>query len=250
MARWEPDARGRLQAAALELYGERGFDETTVAEIAQRAGLTERTFFRHFADKREVLFWGENTLHELLVLAVAGAPESASPIDAFAAGLKPAVAVYFENRPREQSRLRQAVIASNTALQERELIKLSRLAAGVAEALRRRGVAEPGASLAAEAGVAVFRVAAERWTDATDDRDLVQHIDEALAEAVGESVSEVLILPRTRHIRAIREAPRTSHTRRRADARAVRCARIRSAPAPREHHHEHHSPFGQNRHRG
>jgi AcrR family transcriptional regulator len=182
MARWEPDARGRLQKAALELYSERGFDETTVAEIAERAGLTERTFFRHFADKREVLFWGENTLHELLVLAVAGAPESASPIDAFAAGLKPAVTVYFENRSREQSRLRHAVIASTTALQERELIKLSRLADGVADALRRRGVTEPGASLAAEAGVAVFRVATERWTNATDGRDLVQHIDEALAE--------------------------------------------------------------------
>ena len=77
MTRWEPDARGRLEQAALELYGERGFEQTTVAEIAKRAGLTERTFFRHFADKREVLFGGAGALQELLVSTVASAPDSA-----------------------------------------------------------------------------------------------------------------------------------------------------------------------------
>ena len=76
MGRWEPNARGRLEQAAMELYLERGFDQTTVAEIAERAGLTERTFFRHFADKREVLFAGAGALQELLVSAVAGAPDS------------------------------------------------------------------------------------------------------------------------------------------------------------------------------
>src|ERR1700731_4121568 len=84
MARWEPDSRGRLEQAALALYGERGFEQTTGAEIAARAGLTERTFFRHFADKREVLFGG-GELQELLVSAVAGAPDSAAPMDAVAA---------------------------------------------------------------------------------------------------------------------------------------------------------------------
>ncbi len=87
MSRWEPNARGRLEQAALELYVERGFEQTTVAEIAERAGLTERTFFRHFADKREVLFAGAGTLRELLVSAVAGAPASAAPIEAVAAAL-------------------------------------------------------------------------------------------------------------------------------------------------------------------
>src|SRR4249920_684180 len=110
MSRWQPNARGRLEQAALELYDERGFDQTTVAEIAERAGLTHRTFFRHFADKREVLFWGEDTLHELLVLAVAGVAESASPIDTFVAGLKAAVGIFYEHRPREQARQRHAVI--------------------------------------------------------------------------------------------------------------------------------------------
>src|ERR1700728_2373409 len=90
MSRWEPNARGRLEQAAMELYGERGFEQTTVAEIAARAGLTERTFFRHFADKREVLFAGADALRELLVDTVAKAPASATPIDAAAAGLQAA----------------------------------------------------------------------------------------------------------------------------------------------------------------
>src|SRR5271154_5828231 len=96
MARWEPDARGRLVQAAMELYSERGFEQTTVAEIAERAGLTERTFFRHFADKREVLFAGADALQELVVSAVAGAPESAAPIDAAVAGVQAAAALLQE----------------------------------------------------------------------------------------------------------------------------------------------------------
>ena len=139
MGRWEPDARGRLEQAALELYGERGFDHTTVAEIAERAGLTERTFFRHFADKREVLFGGAGALQELLVSAVADAPDAAAPIDAVAAALEAAGALLQERR--ELARQRQAVIAANPELQERELIKLASLAAALADALRRRGVA-------------------------------------------------------------------------------------------------------------
>ena len=100
MTRWEPNARGRLELAALELYGERGYDQTTVAEIARRAGLTERTFFRHFEDKREALFSGQGALEELLVNAVADAPEAAAPIDAVAAALAAAAAP----RPSRSSR--------------------------------------------------------------------------------------------------------------------------------------------------
>src|SRR5262245_6778195 len=153
MGRWEPNARGRLEQAALELYAQRGFDETTVAEIAQRAGLTERTFFRHFADKREVLFWGEGALHALLVGRVAGAPDGEAPFDSVRAAVESAAPV-FEGR-REHARRRQAVIAANAALQERELIKLASLSAGIASGLRARGVNEPAASLTAEAAVAV-----------------------------------------------------------------------------------------------
>src|SRR5580658_8696066 len=137
MTRWEPDARGRLQLAALELYSERGYDQTTVTEIAKRAGLTERTFFRHFADKREVLFYGSGMLQDRLVQGIDEAPDTLSPIDAVGAALEAAAEPIEEIR--DFSRLRQAVIAANPELQERELIKLAALAAELAGALRRRG---------------------------------------------------------------------------------------------------------------
>ena len=150
----------------MELYSERGFEQTTVAEIARRAGLTERTFFRHFADKREVLFAGSAALTEMIVKAVAEAPASAPPIDAVVAAL--AAAGAFLQEGREFSRRRQAVIAANAELRERELIKLASLATAIADSLRRRGVEEPAASLTAEAGIAVFRVAFERWVNGTE----------------------------------------------------------------------------------
>jgi AcrR family transcriptional regulator len=180
MGRWEPNARGRLEQAALELYGERGFEQTTVAEIAKRAGLTERTFFRHFADKREVLFWGAGSLQELLVGTVASAPDSAAPIAAVAAAIEAAGALLQERR--EYARQRQAVIAANVELQERELIKLASLASAIAGTLRQRGVADLAASLAAEAGIAVFRIAFERWVSETGQADLPQLIRESLGE--------------------------------------------------------------------
>jgi AcrR family transcriptional regulator len=180
MSRWEPNARGRLEQAALELYGERGFEQTTVAEIAARAGLTERTFFRHFADKREVLFWGAGALQEFLVSAVAGAPESATPIDAVAAALESAGSLFQERHG--SARQRQRIIAANTELRERELIKLAGLASALADALQRRGVRGPAATLTAEAGIAVFRVAFARWVDGTSTRDLPQLIRESLDE--------------------------------------------------------------------
>jgi AcrR family transcriptional regulator len=180
MVRWEPDSRGRLERAALELYGERGFENTTVAEIAARAGLTERTFFRHYTDKREVLFWGAGALQELLVNAVANAPAATTPIDAVAAALETAGAMLQERR--EYARQRQAVIAANAELRERELIKLASLAAAIAGTLRGRGVKDPAASLTAEAGIAVFKVAFERWVNGTDGHDLPQLIRESLEE--------------------------------------------------------------------
>ena len=180
MGRWEPDSRGRLEQAALALYAERGFENTTVAEIAARAGLTERTFFRHFADKREVLFWGAAALQEFLVNAVETAPESDSPIDAITNALE-ATGQLFEER-RDSARQRQRVIQANTELRERELIKLASLASALADALRRRGVADPAATLTAEAGIAVFRVAFARWVSDSDSRGLPQFIRESLGE--------------------------------------------------------------------
>ncbi len=185
MTRWGPDAKGRLMQSALELYAKRGYDQTTVAEIAERAGLTERTFFRHFADKREVLFAGSNNLRDLLVTAVAGAPSSAAPLEAVTAGLLAASAVFSEER-RDYARRRQAIIAANAELRERELIKLAALASAIADTLRRRGVPDPAASLSAEAGIAVFRVAFERWVDA--------HTELGWSELVRNSLTELKVL--------------------------------------------------------
>ncbi len=180
MGRWEPNARGRLEQAAMELYIERGFEPTTVAEIARRAGLTERTFFRHFTDKREVLFAGAASLQDFLVTALASAPDSAPPLDAVTAALE-AAGAFFEER-RDYARQRQAVIAANAELQERELIKLASLASAMAGVLRQRGVADAAASLTAEAGIAVFRIAFERWTKESSEGDLAQYIRESLGE--------------------------------------------------------------------
>ena len=189
MVRWEPDARGRLEQAALDLYRERGFDQTTVAEIAERAGLTERTFFRHFADKREVLFWGQTALLEVYVSTIASAPDSATPIDVIADALQAAASLLEERR--ELARQRQAVIAANPALQERELLKGASLASAMAEALRRRGVSDPTASLTAEAGVAVFKIAFARWvSDDANQQDLAQLIRESLDQLKAVTAAE------------------------------------------------------------
>lgn len=171
MGRWAPDGRGRLQQAALDLYGERGFESTTVAEIADRAGLTERTFFRHFADKREVLFWGAAALQEFLLANVDRAPASLPPIETIAAALCAAADEIFEDR-LEFARQRQAVIAANPELLERELRKLASLASALADALRRRGVGDPASMLAAEAGVSIFKISFEAWTSDPGGRSL------------------------------------------------------------------------------
>lgn len=180
MSRWEPNAAGRLEEAALDLYTEHGFDETTVAEIAERAGLTERTFFRHFADKREVLFGGQDALLQLFVDAIIAAPGDMSPLDAVGAGLV-AAGPLFASR-HEHARRRQAVIAANPRLQERELMKLSAIATAIADALRSRGVGDPAAVLAAEAGMAVFKVAFDRWIHSGRPDELPDFVKEALDE--------------------------------------------------------------------
>jgi AcrR family transcriptional regulator len=180
MVRWEPDSRGRLHQAALTLYAERGFENTTVAEIAQRAGLTERTFFRHFADKREVLFAGGEVLQDALVRAIADAPDSFAPIDAVAAGLE-AIGAELPEHP-ETSRQRQVIIAANPELQERELIKLASLSAALARALRARGLSESEANFTAEVGIAVFKIAFERWIDEANYREFSALVRECLDE--------------------------------------------------------------------
>jgi AcrR family transcriptional regulator len=180
MGRWAPDAKGRLAVAAMDLFEERGFEATTVADIAERAGLTKRTFFRYFGDKREVLFSGTEILQEKFVAGIAAAPADLCPLDVIAAGLDSMADLFGEmgERPRK----RQAIIAANPDLQERELIKLNGYAVAGAAALRERGVAEPGATLAAEAGLAILRVAFEEWTGGPAGQDLHQLLEHGLTE--------------------------------------------------------------------
>lgn len=180
MARWQPDAAGRLQAAALELYATRGYDETTVAEIAASAGLTERTYFRHFADKREVLFHGSLQLRDQLVAGVDGAPEAMPPLQAVTHAIE-SIAPFFDER-RALSARRHRVIRASPELQERELIKRASLVRAVGEALRHRGVADPLAELAAEAGMTVFSLAHSHWVEDPEERSYVHHVRESLAQ--------------------------------------------------------------------
>lgn len=184
MGRWEPNARGRLERAAMELYRERGFEATTVAEIAKRAGLTERTFFRYYADKREVLFAGSEELRDHLIAKVEEAPASLSPFEAVATALVEVAGAALGERP-DFARQRREIIVATPELQERELIKLASWASAVADALRRRGVDDQTAALAGEAGIAVFKVAFYRWVEEPDE-------ERTLAELIGEASLEMM----------------------------------------------------------
>ncbi len=161
VGRWEPDARGRLMRAALELYADGGFEQTTVADLATRAGVTERTFFRHFTDKREVLFDGSALLQRTVVDAIAAAPPEQAPIDVVAGAFAAAAPLMEEHG--DFAAQRANAVVSNPSLRERESLKMVTLAVAAAEALRARGVVDPAASLAAEAGVTVFRLGFEKW---------------------------------------------------------------------------------------
>jgi AcrR family transcriptional regulator len=180
MGRWEPNAQTRLQEAALALYGERGYDQTTVAEIAERAGLTKRTFFRYFADKREVLFRGSELLEQQMVAAVGAAPAPVSAFGLIGAALD-AAAVRFEE-VREFAGLRHRIVSSSPELQERELIKRASLIAAVAQALRARGIDGPAADLAAHAGAAVMHVAFVAWAEDPAKTPFREIARDALAE--------------------------------------------------------------------
>lgn len=179
MGRWQPDSAQRLQQAALELYAECGFERATVAEIAERAGVTERTFFRHFADKREVLFAGGAGFLDSMVRGVERAPDQASPLDAVSRGIAAASEMFSPER-RQFALQRQLVIEANPELRERELVKLAVLGGLLAGALGRRGVDELTAKVTAEAGVAAFRVAFERWVHDEQGRDFAWFADEAI----------------------------------------------------------------------
>ncbi|GAA0643853.1 TetR family transcriptional regulator [Streptomyces malaysiensis subsp. malaysiensis] len=178
MPRWESDAQGRLERAALELFETQGFERTSVAQIARTAGLTERSFYRYFPDKREVLF-ADNELEAHLVAQVEAADPSLSPIEALLTALGTADEVFH---PRDFLLRRIKVIAANPALAERDLIKLADIADALARALERRGV-EPGkARFIIDVAIAISRRATSRW---------LAEPDTALSELVAQAAAEL-----------------------------------------------------------
>lgn len=183
MSRWEPGARERLLIAAVDLFSEQGYDATTVAQIADRAGVTRSTFFRHFSDKREVLVAGQETLSQLLADGIAEAPAAASPLEAVAAGLERASTAMGSVSREIGPRLRAAVAAS-AELQERDALKNVGLATAMTAALAARGVPDPVARLAAELGVLAFKRGYAEWSgsDRDDGTGLAPHALAALED--------------------------------------------------------------------
>jgi AcrR family transcriptional regulator len=180
MVRWEPGTRSRLQAAAMDLFVRHGFEQTTAAEIAAEVGLSERTFFRHFVDKREVLFDGQHLLEEAFLDGVAAAEPDASPMRTIESALD-AAAAFFSDERRSWSVLRQTIIDANPPLQERELLKLAGVARVMASALRDRGVPADAAALAAESGLTVFGVAFQAWVSPGETRSFRAVVHDVLA---------------------------------------------------------------------
>lgn len=178
--------RSRLQQAALELYRERGYDRTTTAEIAGRAGVTERTFFRYFPDKREVLFDGEHKFHEALSTAIANAPDGLEPMGALLWAFGSIEPIFEANRPFTETA--RAIIASTPALRERQLAKAASTIAVLATALEQRGVAASLAKLAAGAGMAVFAHAAQAWFE-DPSRPLGTHLEQGFQALRGLSAA-------------------------------------------------------------
>ena len=170
MARWQPNASERLVVAALDLFAQRGYDNTTVIDIAEQAGLTKSTFFRHFPDKREVLFGGE-TMTGLLVSGIARAPDTATPLEAVAYALQEVGREAFIPARRDLTARRRAVIAANPELQEREALKGLKLTTSMTDALKRRGVPHLTSRVAAELGALALNIAYERWSNPTNDDD-------------------------------------------------------------------------------
>lgn len=189
MSRWEPDAQGRLEEAALSLFEERGYDGTTVEDIADRAGVTKRTFFRYFSDKREVLFVGGPRFQALFTDALAQVPPDVPPMEAVVRALEQ-VGDFFHDRHAYAAR-RQRVLSASPALQERELVKLAGVSAALAQALRERGVADPAAEVLGRTGIALFLTAFGSWVSAARPGELAPHLHRCvdalreLADATG-----------------------------------------------------------------
>lgn len=193
MSRWEPDARQRLESAALDLFVERGFEQTTVPDIATRAGLTTRTFFRHFADKREVLFGDEDRIPDLATRMVLDAPPELGPMAVVQHALPILAASAFDGR-LEQLLRRRAIIEGNHGLRERELRKMRQVTDAIAAAFRTRGVDDLSACAVAETAVGIVHVALGRWVDSGGHPPLAEIMNDTFVR-LGQAFGEVSYEP-------------------------------------------------------
>lgn len=181
VARWEPNARARLERAALDLFAEQGYDATSVTQIADRAGLAKSGFFRYFTDKREVLFGGQDILVAFFTQGIAGSSPTASAIECVGSALQSAASVFTPERHVLMPQ-RRTIIAASTELQERELFKRARLVAAMKHALVDRGIDEVTARLAAEIGSVAFSMAFERWSEPANSAPFATLADRVLTE--------------------------------------------------------------------
>ncbi len=163
----------------MQLFTDQGFERTTVAEIAAAAELTERTFFRHFADKREVLFAGQDDFQELFTDPIDAAPGDTPAYELIRRSLAGAGG-FFPDERRPFARARAGIIGTESSLQERELAKLAALKIRLGELLRQRGISEPSATLAAEMGVTVFHLSFQQWIAEGEQRSLSEIARERL----------------------------------------------------------------------
>ncbi|MGH2862433.1 MAG: TetR/AcrR family transcriptional regulator [Solirubrobacteraceae bacterium] len=180
MPRWEPDAPARLQQAALALYAEHGYDRTTAADIAQHAGLNRRTFFRHFSDKREAVFWGSEILEQRVLAAIETADEQATPLEMILTGLR-AGAPLFQDR-RQAVLQRRLVIDATPELQERERTKLAHLVETITDALCAKGVECHAASIAGQTATTILHIAFVAWADPANEQSMIERIDQAVIQ--------------------------------------------------------------------
>jgi AcrR family transcriptional regulator len=195
MGRWAPNARERLENAALDLFVENGYEDTTVAQIAERAGLNRATFFRHFTDKREVLFGGEDVLTGLFAEAIKAAPPETPLTECLQAALTAADTVMTPQQ-RAKATKRVQILAANVEVQERGLLKHARIARSVSDALRERGADEITARLGAEIAMLAFSVAVERWMKADNDEPFQPFAKAALGDL--QARAGELVLPSRR----------------------------------------------------
>ncbi|MDN4646760.1 TetR/AcrR family transcriptional regulator [Curtobacterium sp. PsM8] len=178
--RWAPDARGRLERAAFELFAEQGFAATTVPQITARAGLTTRTFFRHFADKREVVFAGDE-IPTTAARLIAEAPADVEPVEVIRRVLHQVAAARFDDNHAQTAAWRR-IVESNDELRDRDARKRADLVRAARGAFVERGETPLQAAVLAELGVLVFQVALDTWAGAEpESRSMSATIDEVLA---------------------------------------------------------------------